>query len=79
MPMAMQRPEFYPGLPVTEGMLIPTERDLPPIPLKHTDMQVNIIGPICDVLVTQQFHNTHQRPVEAIYVSHCPKMPLSPH
>ncbi len=73
MPMATQRPEFYPGLPVTEGMLISTERDLPPIPLKHTDMQVNIIGPICDVLVTQQFHNTHQRPVEAIYVFPLPE------
>ncbi len=73
MPIASQRPEFYPGLPVTEGMLIPTERDLPPIPLKHTDMQVNIIGPICDVLVTQQFHNTHQRPVEAIYVFPLPE------
>lgn len=73
MPIASQRPEFYPGLPVTEGMLIPIDHDLPPIPLKHTDIQVSIIGPICDVLVTQQFHNTHQRPVEAIYVFPLPE------
>ncbi len=73
MPRTTDRPEFYPGLPVTEGMLIPTDPALPPVPLKHTDIQAAIIGPVCDVLVTQQFHNTHSRPVEAVYVFPLPE------
>jgi Ca-activated chloride channel family protein len=41
--------------------------------LKHTDIQASIIGSLCDVLVTQQFHNTHIRPVEAVYVFPLPE------
>lgn len=70
---APQRPELFPGLPVTEGMLVPTDRALPPIPLKHTDVRAGIIGPLVDVRVTQQFHNTHSRPVEALYVFPLPE------
>jgi len=70
---AIRKPELYPGLPVTEGMLVPTDRTLPPVPLKHTAVRTNIIGPLCDVEVTQQFHNTHTRPVEALYVFPLPE------
>jgi Ca-activated chloride channel homolog len=70
---AIRKPELYPGLPVTEGMLVPTDRTLLPVPLKHTAVRANIIGPLCDVEVTQQFHNTHTRPVEALYVFPLPE------
>lgn len=73
MPPVMQRPELFPGMPVTEGMLVPIDRELPPVPLKHTAVRVGIIGPICDVTVTQQFHNTHTRPIEALYVFPLPE------
>ncbi len=73
MTAATSRPELFPGLPVTEGMLVPTDRALPPVPLKHTDVQATIIGPLCDVQVTQQFHHTHTRPIEAIYVFPLPE------
>lgn len=67
------RPELYPGLSITEGMLIPIDRSLPPIPLKHTALRAGIIGPLCHVQVKQTFHNTHTRPVEAIYVFPLPE------
>lgn len=67
------RPEIYPGIPVTEGMLMPRDRTLLPIPLKHTDIQANIIGPLAHVHVTQQFHNTHTKPLEAIYTFPLPE------
>lgn len=70
---AIRKPELYPGLPITEGMLVPTDRTLPPVPLKHTAVRANIIGPLCDVEVTQQFHNTHTHPVEALYVFPLPE------
>lgn len=69
----IRKPELYPGLPVTEGMLVPTDRAVPPVPLKHTAVHAAIIGPICDVTVTQQFHNTHTRPIEALYVFPLPE------
>jgi Ca-activated chloride channel family protein len=54
-------------------MLIPVDRKLPPVSLKHTDINASIIGSLCDVLVTQQFHNTHTHPVEAVYVFPLPE------
>jgi Ca-activated chloride channel family protein len=54
-------------------MLIPVDRKLSPVPLKHTDINASIIGSLCDVLVTQQFHNTHTRPVEAVYAFPLPE------
>lgn len=66
-------PELYPGLPVTEGILVPVDRTLPPVPLKHTAIQASIIGPLCNVQIQQQFHNTHTQPIEAIYVFPLPE------
>lgn len=73
MPKPTTRPEIYPGVPITEGMLVPLDRTLPPVPLKHTAIHASIIGTVCDVLVTQQFHNTHNRPIEAVYVFPLPE------
>jgi hypothetical protein len=66
MSSAHTSPELYPGLPITEGMLVPVDRSIPPVPLKHTAIQASIIGPLCDVQVRQQFHNIHTRPIEAL-------------
>ncbi|MCG8352310.1 MAG: VWA domain-containing protein [Chloroflexales bacterium] len=68
-----KRTELYPGLPLTGGMLVPVNRELSPLPLQHTDVRVGIIGPLADVWVTQQFQNTHTRPLEAIYVFPLPE------
>ena len=69
----MARPELFPGLPITEGGLIPTDRSLPPVPLKHTNMRATIVGPVCAVEVEQQFHNIHAKPIEALYVFPLPE------
>lgn len=38
------------------------------LPLKSTDVKVNIAGVIADVVVTQTFKNEGKRPLEAIYI-----------
>jgi Ca-activated chloride channel homolog len=38
------------------------------LPLKSTDVKVNIAGVIADVTVTQEYQNQGQKPLEAIYV-----------
>lgn len=63
----------YNDIPITTGTLIPTDPTIPPLVLKHTDIQATIIGPLCHVHMTQQFHNTHTRPVEALYVFPLPE------
>jgi Ca-activated chloride channel family protein len=60
--------ELFEGFSIGEGSLVPTDRSLPPVPLKHTDVQATIIGPLCDVRLSQRFHNSHTRPLEALYV-----------
>jgi Ca-activated chloride channel homolog len=67
------RPELYAGLAITEGMLVPNDRALPPVPLKHTDVEATIVGPLCDVALRQEFHNTHSAPIEALYVFPLPE------
>ncbi|MDH4060863.1 MAG: VIT domain-containing protein [Aquincola sp.] len=38
------------------------------LPLKGTQVEVRIVGPIADVRVTQHYRNEGQRPIEATYV-----------
>lgn len=38
------------------------------LPLKSTDVQVNISGVIADVIVTQVYKNEGQKPLEAVYI-----------
>ncbi len=38
------------------------------LPLKGTQVEVKILGPIADVTVTQQYRNEGTRPLEAVYV-----------
>jgi Ca-activated chloride channel family protein len=42
--------------------------DLDKLPLKSTDLKVNISGVIADVLVTQTYKNEGKKPLEAIYI-----------
>lgn len=44
-----------------------------PVPLKHTDVQANILGYIATVDVTQQFHNPFSSKIEAVYVFPLPQ------
>ncbi len=43
------------------------------IPLKHTDVQASITGPLSAVQVTQQFHNPYDSKIEASYVFPLPE------
>ena len=42
--------------------------ELDRLPLKSTQVQARIVGPIADVTVTQRYRNEGQRPIEARYV-----------
>ncbi|MHC4316571.1 MAG: VIT domain-containing protein, partial [Planctomycetota bacterium] len=44
-----------------------------PLPLKHTDVNGEIIGYIATVEVTQQFHNPYDEKIEAVYVFPLPQ------
>ncbi len=39
-----------------------------PIPLRHTDVKVSIVGYLSAVDVTQQFHNPYESKIEAVYL-----------
>jgi Ca-activated chloride channel family protein len=44
------------------------ERQLVPVPLKHTDVKASISGYVAAVDVKQQFHNPYDGKIEAVYV-----------
>ena len=45
-----------------------SEPGLDRLPLKATQVEVRVVGPIADVRVTQRYRNEGQRPIEATYV-----------
>lgn len=56
--------------PITEGSLVRLDAKGEPqafCPLKHTDVQAGISGPLARVTVTQQFENPSAEKIEAIY------------
>ncbi len=58
------------GGPVTQGSLFMLDLKGQPrafCPLKHTDVQADISGPLARVTVTQQFENPSPEKIEAIY------------
>ncbi|MHC4133118.1 MAG: VIT domain-containing protein [Planctomycetota bacterium] len=52
---------------------LPGEDEEIPLPLKHTDVRVQISGYIATVEVTQQFHNPYSEKIEAVYVFPLPQ------
>jgi Ca-activated chloride channel family protein len=61
-------PTQFRDLPMTGGMLVPSAPNLSPVPLKHTDVQIAVVGPIYVATLRQHFHNSHTAPLEATYV-----------
>jgi Ca-activated chloride channel family protein len=49
------------------------QRTLVPIPLKHTDVKASVIGYIASVDVKQQYQNTFEQKIEAVYVFPLPQ------
>ncbi len=47
---------------------VPGAADVEALPLKSTTADVNIIGVIADVKVTQEYMNTGKKPIEAVYI-----------
>ncbi len=60
---------------ITQGALRTktTEGEVVELPLKHTDVEVEISGFIVDAKVTQVFVNTFKNPIEATYVFPLPQ------
>lgn len=52
---------------------LPREDKQIPLPLKHTNVNGEIIGYIATVEVTQQFHNPYDEKIEAVYVFPLPQ------
>lgn len=64
----MTRPELQPGAPLRGGLLLPRDEALPPVPLEHTAIEVEVTGPLAVTGVTQRFRNGHSAPLDALYV-----------
>ena len=37
------------------------------LPLEHTDVSADVVGPVARVDVVQRYHNPHDEPIEAVY------------
>lgn len=64
----MTRPELLPGAPIGGGLLLPHDEALPPVPLEHTAIEVEVAGPLAVATVSQRFRNAHTAPIDALYV-----------
>ena len=64
----MARHELAPDIPLRGGMLLPRDEALPPVPLEHTAITVEVTGPLAETVVAQRFHNTHRAPLDALYI-----------
>ncbi len=64
----MARSEPAPDAPVSGGMLLPREASLPPVPLEHTTIAVEVVGPLAETVMTQRFCNRHHAALDALYV-----------
>ncbi|MGQ9927878.1 MAG: VIT domain-containing protein [Chloroflexaceae bacterium] len=53
---------------VSGGMLLPREATLPPVPLEHTLIAIEVVGPLAETLLTQRFRNSHHAALDALYV-----------
>ncbi len=58
-----------PGL----GILVPVNDEDSPLPLEHTEISVQVIGPLGSVAVTQRFANPFDGPVELKYLFPLPQ------
>ena len=59
--------------PNSGALCVQVEKELVPMPLKHTDVKADIAGYIASVKMVQQFHNPYSRKIEAIYVFPLPE------
>ncbi|MCS6880413.1 MAG: VIT domain-containing protein [Oscillochloridaceae bacterium] len=64
----MARAEPAPDASVSGGRLLPREASLPPVPLEHTTITVEVVGPLAETIVTQRFRNRHHAALDALYV-----------
>jgi Ca-activated chloride channel family protein len=53
---------------VSGGMLLPREVTLPPVPLEHTTIAIEVVGPLAETALTQRFRNGHHAALDALYV-----------
>jgi Ca-activated chloride channel homolog len=56
-----------------DGLLIPTDRTLPPLRLSYQRVEVTIDGQVATTKVEQSYHNTTDRDLEAEYIFPLPK------
>ncbi|MCX7789576.1 MAG: VIT domain-containing protein, partial [Chloroflexaceae bacterium] len=64
----MARAEPAPDASVSGGMLMPREASLPPVPLEHTTIAIEVVGPLAETVMTQRFRNGHHAALDALYV-----------
>src|SRR5208282_4594741 len=61
------------GVAHGQGLLIPTQTDVPPLAIASQEVRVNIEDQVAVTRVVQTFRNHTSRPLEATYVFPVPK------
>ena len=51
-----------------DGLLIPTDHNLPPLSLTYERVKVTIVGQVATTTVEQSYHNRTDRDLEAEYI-----------
>lgn len=64
----MARPELSNAAELPGALLLPHDAALPPVPLEHTAIAVDVVGPLATTQVTQHFRHNHTAPLDALYV-----------
>ncbi|RRR69471.1 MAG: VWA domain-containing protein [Candidatus Viridilinea halotolerans] len=62
------RPELMSEAELPGAMLLPRDATLPPVPLEHTEIAVDVVGPLAATMVTQRFCHHHSAALDALYV-----------
>src|SRR5689334_1096160 len=55
------------------GILVPTDRSLPPLGLAHHRVEITVDGGLATVTIDQTWRNSTDRPLEATYFFPVPK------
>ena len=62
-----------PSLTLALSIVAPTDRSLPPLPMKSQIIDVRIDGPVARTHLTQVFHNPHPRVLEGHFLMTLPR------
>lgn len=62
-----------PGAAFATGVLIPKDKSLPPLAIKHQRVEIDVVDGVANAKISQVFQNSVSRDLEAVFVFPLPK------